>query len=95
MVINSTLQIDGQSQIDGQETQDSPDEPPIRRPPPTQSNPKQEKLEGVQNGLSKGPINPLETCLGETIPVSWDGDQKSAHMFDATAIATFLGVDPK
>jgi len=96
MVINSTLQVDGQSQIDGQETQDGPDEPPIRRPPYIQSDNKQGKLESVQDGLFTGSSSHVDTQVGETYPSSsWDGDQKSAHMFDATAIAAFLGVNPK
>jgi len=94
MVINSTLQVDGQSQIDGQETQDGPDEPPIRKHTPTHSEIKSKKSDDVHDGRFTGNAGLADTQVKETYPSSWDGDQKSAHMFDATAIATFLGVDP-
>jgi len=95
MVISSTLQVDGQSQIDGQETQDGLDEPPIRRPPAIQSDNKQKRFGSVEDGLSTGNISLVSNEVGKHLPTLWDGNQKSAHMFDTTAITAFLDIDPR
>ncbi|KAH8590313.1 calcium-transporting ATPase 3 [Bisporella sp. PMI_857] len=103
-MVNTTLQIDGQTasqtQIDGQDStqkgsQDA-DEPPLPRPPISRgSTTKNEEPHNINGGVSTANVSLSETQVEETLPVSWDGDTKSAHMFDAKDITAFLGVDPK
>ena len=101
-MVNTTLQTDGQnasqSQVDGQESgqncsQDA-DEPPLPNfSTPARSISKDD--ESHAGRFSTGDSSIIEGQAEGALPSCWNGDTKSAHMYHAVDIASFLEVDPK